>query len=178
MRNYSVIKLYDFEKKQLRKITKKSRYFAPALSGDGKRIVTVHVSQNAKYSLHILDAQSGNILKEIKAGNNLFFMTPHWSADDKYIVSAVLGKEGKSIIKINSLNWSTEYILPFSYKEIKWPVMYGDWVVYAGTYEGKDNLYAVQHKTKEIYKVFEARFGANYATFSNGGDRSIAGMHS
>ena len=47
--------------------------------------------------------------------------------------------------------------------------MIDNWVVYTGTYEGKDNIYAVNANSGKIYKVFEARFGANYMSFSKDG---------
>ena len=173
MRSYSVIKLYDIQTGKKRQLTRKSRYFAPDLSSDGSRIVTVHVSNQSKYSLHILDAGSGEIIKEIATDDNLFFMTPHWSDDDRYIVAVVLGKDGKSLLKVDTKTWEEDFILPFSYTEIKWPVMHDQWIVYTGSYEGKDGFYAVNVETGTQYRVFEPRFGAVSAAFSKNGDQLI-----
>ncbi|MCF6170022.1 MAG: hypothetical protein L3J66_03490 [Bacteroidales bacterium] len=169
MRNYSVIKTYNLKTGKQKKLTKRSRYFAPALSHDGKRIVTVHVSNESQYSLHILDAESGEVLQEIATEDNLFFMTPHWSDKDAFIVAMVMGKNGKSLAKIHTKNWEVEYVLPFSFTEIKWPVMHGNWIVYTGAYEGKDNLYALHLVNRQIYRVADARFGAVHASFSADG---------
>ena len=173
MRNYSVIKLYDFKTGEKKQLTGKSRYFAPDLSSGGDRVVTVHISNQSEYSLHILDAQSGEVLKTIQTEDNLFFTTPHWSNNDKSIVVIVLGKKGKSLVKIDTDSWELEYLLPFSFKEIKWPVMYEEWIVYTGTYEGKDNLYAINTKSNRTYRVFESRFGATNASFSKSGDQLV-----
>ncbi len=169
LRNYSVIKIYDLRTGKQRKLTRRSRYFAPAISHSGKRIVAVHVSNESKYALHILDVKTGEVLKEITTPGNLFFLTPHWSENDAFIVAAVMGKKGKSLVKINIKNWQIEYILPFSFTEIKWPVMHGNWVVYTAAYEGKDNLYALNLVNRHIYRVAEARFGAVQASFSPDG---------
>ncbi|HEY9114649.1 MAG TPA: hypothetical protein VIN10_08100, partial [Bacteroidales bacterium] len=59
MRNYSVIKIHDLKTGKTRKISSKSRYFAPALSPDGKRVATVYVSEKSEYALYILDAEDG-----------------------------------------------------------------------------------------------------------------------
>ncbi len=173
MRNYSVIKMYDFESGKKKQLTRKSRYFAPALSKKQDKVVAVHVDNQSKYALHILDAVSGDILKTISTDDNLFFTTPHWSEDDRYIVAIVLGKKGKSLVKIDTENWKITYMLPFSFKEIKWPVMHGEWIVYTGAYEGKDNLYAINTRSNQTYKVFEARFGATYASFSDDGKQLV-----
>lgn len=173
MRSYSVIKLYDVISGEKKQLTRKSRYFAPSLSSDQDKIVAVHVSNQSKYELHILDAKNGEILKTISTDENLFFATPHWSDDDQYIMAIVLGKQGKSLVKIDVESSEMEYMLPFSFKEIKWPVMHGKWIVYTGTYEGKDNLYAIDTETKAIFKVFESRFGANYAAFTDDGKQLV-----
>jgi len=173
MRNYSVIKMYDFESGKKKQLTRKSRYFAPALSKKQDQVVAVHVDNQSKYALHILDAVSGDILKTISTDDNLFFTTPHWSDDDQYVVAIVLGKKGKSLVKIDTESWEMAYMLPFSFKEIKWPVMHGGWIVYTGAYEGKDNLYAINTQSNQTYKVFEARFGATYASFSNDGEQLV-----
>ncbi len=178
MRTYSVIKLYDIRTGKKKQLTRKSRYFAPDLSSDGKRIVTVYVSNLSQYALHILDAETGGIIKTITTPDNLFFMTPHWSDDDKYIVAVVLGKKGKSLIRIDTKTWKPEFILPFSFKEIKWPVMHGNWIVFTGTYEGKDGLYAVNAVTDEVYRVFEPRFGATNASFSEDGKQLLFSYYS
>ncbi len=173
MRNYSVIKLYDFESGKKKQLTRKSRYFAPALSAKQEKIVAVHVDHQSQYALHILDADSGDVLEAISTDDNLFFTTPHWSDNDKYIVVIVLGKQGKSLVKIDTESWHMDYMLPFSFKEIKWPVMHGQWIVYTGTYEGKDNLYAINTDSDRIYKVFESRFGATNASFSKNGQQLV-----
>ncbi len=169
MRNYSVIKTYDLKTGKQKKLTKRSRYFVPVLSHDGRRIVTVFVSNESQYFLHILDAKTGDILQEIATEDNLFFMTPHWSDNDEFIVAMVLGKEGKSLVKINTKTWEIETVLPFSFIEIKWPVMYSNWIVFTGAYEGKDNLYAIHLVNRQMYRITDARFGAVNASFSEDG---------
>jgi len=173
MRNYSVIKIYNIEDGKLRKLTKKTRYFSPVISNNGKYVVAVRVSETSEYFLDILNAFSGEVVKEIGTENNLYFISPHWSKDDNNIVVVVLGKQGKSIVLFDTKTWQMKTILPYSYKEIKWPVMKDKWVVYTGTYEGKDNIYAIDVNTLKVFKVFEARFGANYSNFSKDGENLL-----
>ncbi len=173
MQTYSVIKLYDINTGKKKQLTQKSRYFAPDLSADGKRIVTVHVSNQSEYALHILDAESCDTIKTISTPDHLFFMTPHWSDDDRFIVAMVLGKKGKSLVKIDAETWDMNFMLPFTFVEIEWPVMHGNWIVYTGTYEGKDALYTINVKTGMKYRVFEPRFAATNVAFSQDGKQLI-----
>ncbi len=170
-RDYSVIKIYNYKTKKLTQLTRHSRYFAPALSPNGKTIVAVRVDMQQNYYLDFLDVATGKKLKEFHTPGNLFFMTPHWSADGKNIVTTVLGDKGKSILLLNTKTMKHRLLLPFSFTEIKWPIMYGNRVVYTGTYEGKDNLYAIDVKTGKTYRVFDSRFGAIAPVFAPGGDK-------
>ncbi|VAW29708.1 hypothetical protein MNBD_BACTEROID07-190 [hydrothermal vent metagenome] len=170
-RDYSVIKIYNYKTRKLRQLTSRSRYFAPELSPDGKTIIAVRVDLQQNYYLDFLDVATGKKLKEFRTPNNLFFMTPHWSADGKNVVTTVLGDKGKSILLLNTKTMKYRLLLPFSFTEIKWPVMYGNRVVYTGTYEGKDNLYAIDVATGKAYRVFNSRFGAITPVFAPGGKK-------
>ena len=172
-RDYSVIKIYNYKTKKLRQLTRRSRYFAPALSPDGKTVVAVRVDEKQNYFLDFLDAVSGKKIKEFHTTDNLFFMTPHWSADGKNVVVTVLGDKGKSIMLLNTQTFQNRFLLPFSFTEIKWPVMRGRYVVYTGTYEGKDNLYALDLKTGAGFRVLNSRYGANGTAFSPSGSRLV-----
>ncbi|HFB61411.1 MAG TPA: hypothetical protein ENJ69_00330, partial [Bacteroidetes bacterium] len=172
-RDYSVIKIYNYKTKKLRQLTRRSRYFAPALSPDGKTVVAVRVDEEQNYFLDFLDAVSGEKIKEFHTPDNLFFMTPHWSADGKEIVVTVLGDKGKSILLLNTQTLHSKLLLPFSFTEIKWPVTHDGYVVYTGTYEGKDNLYALDLKTKNSYRVLNSRFGATGTAFSPSGNKLV-----
>ncbi len=170
-RDYSVIKIYNYKTKKLRILTRRSRYFAPALSPDGKIIVAVRVDLQQNYYLDFLSVATGRKLKEFHTPANLFFMTPHWSADGKKVVVTVLGDRGKSILLLNTARMKSRLLLPFSFTEIKWPVMYGNRVVYTGTYEGKDNLYEINLATGKTGRVFDSRFGVVDAAFSPDGSK-------
>lgn len=47
--------------------------------------------------------------------------------------------------------------------------MFGNWIVFTGAYEGKDNLYALHLLNRQMYRVADARFGAVSASFSKDG---------
>ena len=172
-RDYSVIKIYNYKTKKLRQLTRRSRYFAPALSPDGKTVVAVRVDEKQNYFLDFLDIATGKKKKEFHTPDNLFFLTPHWSADGKNVVVTVLGDKGKSILLLNTQTFQNRLLLPFSFTEIKWPVIQGRYVVYTGTYEGKDNLYAIDRQTGKTFRVFNSRFGATGTAFSPSGNKLV-----
>lgn len=166
-RDYSVIKIYNHKSKKLKQLTRKSRLFAPSLANNTSKTVAVNVSENGDFSLRVFDVETGDMLNEFKTPDNLFFMFPRWSDDDRHIVSTVLGDRGKSIIAINTTTWDYEMLLPFGFVDIARPVMKGNKVVYSGSYLGTSDLYMIDVPSKETFKLTNVRFGASDPTFSN-----------
>ncbi len=170
-RDYSVIKIFNYKTKELRQITRRSRYFAPAISPDSHQIVTVRVDSAGNNYLDFLSSRDGHLIQSFYTKDNLFFMQPSWSRDGKRVVVTVLGDKGKSLLLLNTNNLTSHFIQPFSFSDISHPVIYKNWVVYTGTYEGKDNLYAINIQDQKTYRLFNARYGAKDATFSKDGSR-------
>ncbi|MBV6646679.1 MAG: hypothetical protein KI790_14575, partial [Cyclobacteriaceae bacterium] len=54
--NFSVIMSFDLDQKSKKRLTSQTKYFSPALSPEGNRIIAVHSPENAKYALHLLDS--------------------------------------------------------------------------------------------------------------------------
>ncbi len=159
-RNYSIIRIYDVKTKKSRQITNKSRLFSPSLSHDASKIAAVKITAENDYSLVIIDVETGKILKIIKTADNSFFIKPSWSDDDNKIVSIVLNEKGKSIAIIYPDIPKVEYLTPFSFVEISKPVMYKNYILYSAAYSGIENIYALNIKSKKIFQVTSARFGA------------------
>ncbi len=168
-RNYSVIKVYNSNTKKEHTLTQKSRYFAPSLSPDAKKIVAVKISESQQNYLEVLDITTGKVINTFHTPDNLLFLTPHWSVNGKFIVSIVLGNHGKSILKLNPETKEYSILLPFSFSEIKWPVLFKNKIVYSGTYEGRDNLYMLNTLSGKIYRLFQAKYGAVNPAFSKSG---------
>jgi len=82
---FSVIRIKDLKSGKQKKITTRSRYFAPALSPDGKIIATVHVSAQNDYAIHLLNAENGHLIKSVETPNNQFPMTPSWHPDGQQL---------------------------------------------------------------------------------------------
>ena len=165
-RDYSVIKIYNYKRKKLKQLTRKSRLFSPSLANNSSKIVAVNVNELNQYSLQVIDISTKEIINEFNTPDNLFFTHPRWSDNDNFIVAVVLGEKGKSIILINTKTWKYEFVLPFSYVDIKRPVINGNKIMYSGTYEGTSDLYMIDISRNQTFKLTNVRFGASDAVFS------------
>ncbi len=166
---FSVIQIYDTKTQKLRKLSPRSRFFAPALSHKADRIVAVRITPEQKYSLVILDSNNGKILLEIPNSSNHFYSFPRW-ANEKTIVAVVQNDQGNALQRIDLENFKQENLIPFTFYQISNPAPSGKWVYFSGAYTGINNIFAVSlelPKSSEntnlpnpIYQITNVRLGA------------------
>ena len=159
-RSYAVIKTFDLNSHKINTLTKHSRYFAPAISNDGKRIACVEVSITNKYALVIIDSKTGKILSKISSPDEAFLATPSWSRDDHKIIMIAVNKKGKTLAEYDNFTNTIRFLKPFDHTEISEPCYYKNYIIYNGSYTGVDNIYAFNLNNKNIYRITSTKFGA------------------
>jgi hypothetical protein len=178
-RNFSVIRIFDSETGKTSELTPKSRYFAPALSPDGKLIAAITVSPENRYSLVLIGIETGKETDTIITSLTDFYMTPSWSEDGKKIVFTKLDAEGKSIELYEFDNKEITTIIPATFIDIANPVFAGEYVLFNGSYSGIENIYAVDLANSErVFQVTSARFGACNPDLSPDGRRIVYSNYS
>lgn len=166
-RNYSVIKIYDFNKQKVETLTRKSRYFAPAINPDGTRILAVDIDEANHVSLLVLSrdsVQNTEKLVETQFGEHI--MTPSWSDDGKEIVYILLNGFGKQIRIYNTQNKTDRAVFGPVYDEIAEPVFAGKNIFFTGSFSGIDNIYAVDTSKNQVFQVTSSKYGAAHAHVS------------
>ncbi|MBI9037507.1 MAG: PD40 domain-containing protein [Bacteroidales bacterium] len=158
-RNYAIIKTLNLKTKKVKKLTSHTRYFAPAISPDSKKIAAVRITTVDKYFLDILNANTGEIINSLSTPENDFFITPSWSDDNKTIVCVLLSDSGKCLASINFQTGKIRHLTDFSFIEISKPINSGNLVYFVGAYSGIDNIYVLNTETKKISQLTSARFG-------------------
>ncbi|OIP01391.1 MAG: hypothetical protein AUJ97_07095, partial [Bacteroidetes bacterium CG2_30_32_10] len=173
-RSYSNIKTLDINTGKLNTITKKAKYYAPAIDPSGKQIVCVEYNNKNICSLLILDAITGQISKRIPNPENELFQTPTWSNDGKNIVFIKLHPtKGKALCLLNIETGITENLIDYSNENIAYPVCDGNYIYYDSPISGIDNIYAISINTKEIFQVTSRKLGSYYPAISNDGSKLL-----
>ena len=171
LRDYSVIIVYDISCETTRQLTHRSRYFSPALSPDGNNIAAVEVDPENRNYIVILDAKTGEILQKFPSPENYFISYPAWSPDGKSLAVILTRSEGKALDIVDAQNGEFTTIVPFSDYEISKPAWGRHMIFYTASYTGRDNIFAVDQATGELFQVTSARFGATDAEISGDGNR-------
>jgi hypothetical protein len=169
-RSYAVIHTYDLSTGKTSQLTRKSRIFAPALSGDGKKIAAIRLDRMDESVLVVLDAATGTVLSEMQAPEGTFLMTPSWWPGDKEVVLIGMNASGKALLKLDPVTGTLKNLTPWSHTEIYLPKAAGKYIYFTGTYSGQDEICALDTGNLQVFGVTTSPFGATDANTNLTGD--------
>ncbi len=166
MRDYTVLKALNTETKTLHKLSSKTRYFAPSISSDDSRIISVEVDTQGKSHLVLLDASTGTVVTTYPNPTQAFYQQPRFSTDgSRIVVTKQFGKR-KTFEIITVESGLTQEVFSPVIQNISQPLLHQNWLIYNAPYEGIDQIYAYDLVTKKTYQVTRRPFGAYHAALS------------
>ena len=169
--SFLVIKKLDLGTGRVRQLTAHSRYVAPALSPDARRIAAIEFSPQRTATLVVLDATSGTELQRISNASGSFLLTPTWSGDGTALyVIAVDRTRGNALVRVPLDGNPPDTLLPFSHDAISRPVEHGGRIVFGSPRSGLDNLYVFDLATRQVQQLSSRRLGAVWPSISPSGD--------
>ena len=110
-KDYSVIMRYDFSTGKVSQLTSRTKYFSPAPSKDGNRIIVSETDTKLRYTLILLDARTGDALKRLPNPDNNFFTHMRW-VDNQYVVAIMLNEKGNALVQINTEGGQVTKLIP------------------------------------------------------------------
>ena len=167
-RNYSLIRSYDLTTGEVRTLGKRTRYFSPALSGDGTRVVAVEQNANQKFNLAILRLD-GTLEQLIPSPGNRFLQQPDWMEKDTALVVLVSVETGKSLYSYSLKDRTWRRLFDAGRDDISYPVVRGRQIFFSGTFSGIDNIYCYDVDRGETFQITSTRFGAFQPRLSSDG---------
>lgn len=172
VRNYTIVKGYDFGTGKQETLSKKTRYGAAALSPDGTKVATVESNTEYSVRLLVLDYNSGQIIKAFDNPDNQMIHMPRWNSDGSAIVAVRLSKEGKTLSSFDYNTGAVTDLFNAGNENIGHPVVSNDgkYIFYNSPYSGIDNIYAFETATGKRYQVTSSKYGAYNPAVSHDGD--------
>lgn len=159
-KNYGEINIQDTSGAK-RTITHKTKYLSPDISADGSLVVAVNADPSGKNTLHILNATTGALIKEVSNKDSLVFTQPKFY-NNNTIISAVRNRNGEMALgSFNTDNGDYILLTPFSLHIIGYPIVNGDTINFSMSYQGRDRLFSVINN-----KVF--LFNPEYPNYTTG----------
>ena len=169
-RNYSIIRSYDLSTGQVRKLGKRTRYFSPAISGDGEQLVAVEQTEKQEFNLTILH-MDGSREEVIPSPGNRFLQQPCWMDQDTAIVVLVSVDSGKAIYSYSLQSETWTPLFDAGRDDISYPVVHGELIFFSGTFSGIDNIYCFHTGLDQVFQLTSSRFGAFHPQLSADGKK-------
>lgn len=159
--NYSDIVLLDIHTKKETQLTRNGKYFTPVLSPDGQQVVAVFINDSLQTELHILNAQTGAVIKKITSYTGDYFMQPKF-IDDQNIVLSIRSADGLlSLQRMNIVNGNSEELIAPQQRAIGEPYVFQNTIYFTASFSGNDELYAFRLNEKKAYQLASGQTG-NY----------------
>lgn len=167
-RNYSIIRSYDLSSGSVKTLTRKSRYYAPAISADASRVAVVEQTESARFNLVIL-SMDGKVEQVIPSPQNHFLQHPTWMENDSALVVTLSMDSGKSLFSYSLGKGQWVRLFDAGKDDISHPTVRGDRIFFSGTFSGIDNIYCYEMGTNRTFQVTSAHFGASQPDISADG---------
>lgn len=171
--------IYDFTKKESKKLTNEKRAFSPSFSQDGKKIVYL-VNGDGTMNLEISDSDGKNMKKltQFKSGEQIY--NPKFSPDGNYIVFEYSYEESRKIGYYDLHTDLFEFILNEPEIDFRNPVISKDGkdLFYSTDRTGIFNIYKYDFVTMESKQITNVLGGALMPSVDNKGNLVYASYHS
>ncbi len=168
-RSWAEVHIFDVKTGERKKISHKTKWFAPAVSPDGKYIAVIETDEKNVNSLVIIEMETGAEVNRYQGENNDFLMTPEWNGLGSEIVVVALDSRGKRLDVVNLDSAYFETVLPASNVDISKPRFWGSHLFFNGTYSGIDNIYLLDRKNDKVLRLISSEYGAVNADLSPSG---------
>jgi hypothetical protein len=167
-RNYSIIRSYNLQTGMVNNLGKKTRYFSPAISGDGTRVVAVEQTEQQQFNMTILQ-MDGTVDRVIPFPGNKFIQHPAWMENDSALVVMVSVDSGKSLYSYSLESGTWLRLFDAGVDDISHPTVKGERIFFSGTFSGIDNIYCYHLGEKQVYQVTSVPYGAFQPQVSENG---------
>ena len=167
-RDYSVITMLDVKSGEQRTITHKTKYFTPDISQDGKKIIAVQNGGDGKSELHLLDTETGKLIKQIRSAEVKVFTDPKFIDGNTIIAGARLVGGRMALALIDLTTGSMERLTPPSFSVVGYPCEKDGIVYFTASYSGNDDVYALRLADRKIVQLTADNAGNYYVNVQGG----------
>jgi hypothetical protein len=129
-------------------------FYTPALDRKGERIAALHVYQDGKNNIQILDARDGSLLGTLPNKDNLYLSYPTWSENELSIIATARDSAGRmALVEEDIATGNINLITHFSYNVLGRPFLHDQWIFLTTNLDTLDQVYAVDRQEGIFYRV-------------------------
>lgn len=168
---YSELRVLDLGTGRLSRPGRRTRYTAAVLSPDGGRLLAVSTDSAYQHRLHLLDTETGRVLRTFANPANEPYLHPRFGADGRMAAVVRLEAAGKRLELLDVESGAAQTVLPATNDNISHPQPGPDYVLFNSPRSGQDEVYAVQPGTGAVRVVTSRPVGSYHPAISPDGQR-------
>jgi len=161
--SFSDLYSYSITTKTKQRLSKKQRYFSPALSPVDDRIVCVEILPGKGSQLTILQAHSGERISSIPAPPGCTYQHPSYDFEGS-IWTFLVGRTGKQLCSISADDHYINEVFDFGHAEVYQPIRVNNEILFIGPSGSRNALYAFDLTDLSFSLVATDSAGINYIT--------------
>ncbi len=165
--NYSDIILLNIHTKKEKHLTQKGRYYTPALTADGQRLIAVSINDSLQTELHLLNIGNGAVIKKFRSRSGDYFIHPKWIDAETIVVSVRSADGALSLQKLHTVTGTSETLIAPQKSTIGNPSVHNDTLYFTASFSGNDDIYAYDLAEKKLYQLTAGYTGAYYPAVFN-----------
>jgi hypothetical protein len=158
--DYSVVKVHDLVSGKTWQVGERTRWFSPALSPDGERMVVAETDDRGKHRVLVMSAADGTDRRELITANDRLCTHLRWTSDGRSVLAVVVTSEGNAIVQVDVANGQERMLVPFTRTPLSTPVDGNGMLYFSAGAGGTNNIHALNIASGRIYRVTNERFGA------------------
>ncbi|MFA6128636.1 MAG: hypothetical protein WC699_15155 [Bacteroidales bacterium] len=173
-KSYSDVVLYDEGTGKKTYLTKKQRYFSPAISPDVSKIAVVEVDSLNICRIKILDSQSGAVISTLPNPDRLYYTYPKWDIDGNSLISSARTDKGSMLIIKQAISGGAVSKLSGEYNQIIGEVLVTrESLYFTAGFSGINNIYSLSKTDGTLRQLTGSKFGAYYPAMSPDAKRLV-----
>jgi len=157
-RQFSVVKVMDLRRGEVRQLTHRTRYMAAGISPDGRYVAAVENSISNSNNVIILDAFNGEVISRIQVPGGIYPQRPQWSDSGKEITFISLTEKGEGIIVLNIEKLEWEQLKSPARDDLQSTFLKNDSLFFVSSASGIDNIWVLTGDGREV-RITDSRYG-------------------
>ncbi len=169
--SWSVIKTHQIKTGKTQKLTKQTKYFSPSIHPYKDIIALVESRDDYKFYITIIDAKSGEKIKEYPTPKNSYPLTPSWNRNGENLICVLLFQNGKAIYLLDTDKEHWQQITKPGYDEIRYPIIIDNSIWYTAKGAISDEIFRLDTNTNITTQISSTKFGAMFPAVTS--DKSL-----
>lgn len=158
------IALFDINKRSLTYLPVKGKIQSPRLSDDANLLVAVQYDKHLQPGLLIFNTKDKKLIQKIDLHGFEAVRHPSFSHDNsKVVFTGTNPVRGLGLFVLDLKTKQLDTVIDFTWQiNMDNPVFWRDYILFSADLDGTNNIFAVNTKTKKLYRIVYRTFGALY----------------